>query len=136
MRQAGVRGRGRAGRATGLQEVESECAVNFGQARRSLDWKIGKLEDCEVGEKTDRINGDKLRYGPIMDDVGVVGVGVVSRRKDVPREQEGWKVGSGGLGGLGGLQLLPRTIRGGVAVARSTEVREVAAHCRRDSLET
>ncbi|KAK3497149.1 uncharacterized protein B0T23DRAFT_402328 [Neurospora hispaniola] len=46
-----------------------------------------------------------------MDDVGVVGVGVVSRRKDVPREQEGWKVGSGGL------------------------VREVAAHCRRDSLE-
>ncbi|KAL0474781.1 hypothetical protein QR685DRAFT_23073 [Neurospora intermedia] len=67
-----------------------------------------------------------------MDDVGVVGVGVVSRRKDVPREQEGWKVDSGGLGGL---QLLPRTIRGGVAVARSTEVREVAAHCRRDSLE-
>ena len=87
---------------------------------------------CAVGEKTDRINGDKLRYGPIMDDVGVVGVGVVSRRNDVPREQEGWKVGSGGLGGL---QLLPRTIRGGVAVARSTEVREVAAHCRRDSLE-
>ena len=132
--------------------MESEGAVNFGQARRSFDGKIWKTArvvlgaaDCvrrdprssfrAVGQipsafdgRKDRIKGGMMvvsqcrcRCRPLRSSP------VVSRRKDALCPGRGWRwilVDSN-----------CSVVRGGVAVDPSTEVREVAAHCRRDSLE-